>query len=109
MAARIAVIRFARPASSARWATRAARRSNAGSQSQPADRVERQVELAIEQDLLQLLEVLVAVDAIACGGPLGRAQQPDRVVVMERPDADAREGRQLTDGVGGHLARESRP
>src|SRR3546814_10706089 len=51
---------------------------------------QRQAELAIEEDLLQPQQFLLAVIAIAVGTDMAGLQQADRIIMMQRPDADAR-------------------
>jgi hypothetical protein len=70
---------------------------------QRADVLQREAQLPPDEDLLQLLQVRVRVQAITGVRVRARHQQPDLVVVMKRADADARQGGELTDGVhAGH-------
>jgi hypothetical protein len=55
------------------------------------DGIQREIQLAVEQDLLELLELVAPVQPVPGAGPSRRRQQADRVVVMEGPDADARQ------------------
>src|SRR3546814_18796178 len=50
---------------------------------------QRQAELAIEEALLQPQQFLLAVIAIAVGTDMSWPQQADRIIMMQRPDADA--------------------
>src|SRR5262249_34857333 len=61
------------------------------------DLVEPHAELAIEQDLLQSFEVRPCVEPVPRPAARGRPKQADRVVVVQRADADSRDLRELAD------------
>src|SRR5205807_1895567 len=63
------------------------------------DVIKREPEFAIEEDLLQPLEVRVVIDAVTRGRSSGRRQQRDVLVVVKRSDRDARPLRDLSDRV----------
>ncbi len=52
------------------------------------DLVQAEPELAVEEDALQPIQIRVVVPAIAGLGPAAGAQQPDLVVVVQRPHGD---------------------
>jgi hypothetical protein len=73
----------------------------------PLHVLQREAELAEEEDLLEARQVVVGVEAVAgVRAPRG-GEQADGVVVMEGPHADAREPGDLADGVS--HARVVRP
>jgi hypothetical protein len=49
------------------------------------DLVQPEVQFPVEQDLPQLLQVRIAVQAVVRGAPRARGQQPDRVIVVQGP------------------------
>jgi len=55
------------------------------------DLVQSEPELAVEQDALQPIEIGVRVPAVAGVGPAAGAQQPDLVVMVQRPHGHAGE------------------
>ena len=55
-----------------------------------------------EQGLLQPQQLRLAVEPVARLGSVSRGQEPDLIVVVQRPHRDARHARQLTDGVTLH-------
>jgi len=63
------------------------------------DVIKREPEFAVEEDLLQPLEVRVVIDAVARRRSSGRRQQRDVLVVVKRSDRDARPLRNLSDRV----------
>ena len=71
------------------------------------DRLEREPEAAQRDDLVEPLDVRRAVAAVAGAGALGRAQQPDLVPVVQRPDREAGGRRELAD-CGWHPALHAR-
>lgn len=66
---------------------------------QGRDLVEREAELPVEQDLLEPVEVRVAVAPVAGVAALARRQQADGVVVVQGPHRDPGEAGHLSDGV----------
>ena len=60
---------------------------------------QRKIEFAEEQDLLQPQQIGFTVQAIARRGSGRRFQQPDVVVVVQRPDADPGQSSQLLHGM----------
>src|SRR5690606_21457103 len=68
-----------------------------------ANLLQRHAELAVEQDLLQPQQLRLAVDAVTAGRARLRPEQADLIVVMQRPDTDAGEPRELLDGVFAHV------
>ncbi len=68
---------------------------------------QRKIEFAEEQDLLQPQQIGLTVQAIARRGSGRRFQQPDVVVVVQRPDADPGQSGQLLHGVGVAFAHDA--
>jgi hypothetical protein len=66
---------------------------------QGGDLVEREAELSVEQDLLQPVEVGVAVTPVAGVAALARDEQADVVVVVQRAHRDSGESGDLSHGV----------
>ena len=71
---------------------------------QRGDLVQRKTELAVEQQLLQPLEVVGVVSPITGLGPGAGSQQPDLVVVMKGPHRHVRHRRDLSDRVAHRCA-----
>ena len=65
----------------------------------PANPLERKAELPEQKNLLQAQEVVISVEPIARVRARGRPHESDRVVVVERPDGDPGELRDLLDAV----------
>ncbi len=66
---------------------------------QGGDLFEREAELAVEQDLLQPVEVAVAVAPVARVAALAGREQADGVVVVQRAHGHSGEARHLSHGV----------
>lgn len=68
------------------------------------DLPERETNLAIPADRLELAPVVFPVEAVARLAASRRAEEPDRVVVKERAPRQPAAGREPSDRVGGHVA-----
>ena len=67
------------------------------------DLIKRQLEPAVNDDLGQACQVGRRVHPITRGGTPTRGQQPDVVIVVKRPDRDAKSLRDFADGELVHL------
>ncbi|GAA2584741.1 hypothetical protein Stube_28330 [Streptomyces tubercidicus] len=63
------------------------------------DLIERKSELPVEQDLLQPVQVVVAVAPVTCVVTLAGLEQPDLVVVVQGAHRHTGESRDLSYGI----------
>ena len=70
---------------------------------QARDLIERELEPAVNDDLGQARQVRRCVNPIARGATATRGQQPDFVIVVKRPDCDAKSLRDFAHGEFVHL------
>src|SRR5690606_3711756 len=66
------------------------------------DLLQREAELAMQQDLLQPQELFFLVVAVAVVADVRGLEEADLVVMVQRADGDARELRKLLDGISLH-------
>jgi hypothetical protein len=78
-------------------------RVEAGIVQRGLDVAQGRLQLAVEQDLLQPQQVVPAVVAIAVAADGAWPQQPQGVVVVQRPHRNARQLRHLFDRIGAQI------